>query len=100
MVRYLVEEGGADVNWATMDDDSNSLFVGCHNENAGATPLLIACREGNVEVVRYLVIECKVDVNKATYFGVTPLRAAIDGAHWEVVGFLTMQFKPVYRRRR
>ena len=41
VVRFLVEEGKADVDKATTDD--------------GSTPLLLAAQKGHTEVVRFLV---------------------------------------------
>jgi ankyrin repeat protein len=110
VVRYLVEEGKADVNKATTDDGTTPLYIASENGNVevvrylveegkadvnkattddGAIPLFAASQNGHVEVVRYLVEEGKTDVNQATASdGTTPLLAAISRAHWKVVEYL------------
>ena len=53
----------------------------------GYTPLFVASRNGNIEVVE-LLLEAKADVNKAETNGYTPLIIASQNDHIEVVKLL------------
>ena len=74
VVRFLVEEGKADVDKAKTDD--------------GATPLFIAAQKGHTEVVRFLVEEGKADVDKVNKKNQTPINMAAFKGQLEVVQFL------------
>ena len=74
VVRFLVEEGKADVDKATTD--------------VGATPLFIAAQIGHTEVVRFLVEEGKADVDKVNKKNQTPINIAVFKGRLEVVHFL------------
>ena len=74
VVRFLVEEGKADVDKARTSD--------------GATPLFMAAQKGHTEVVRFLVEEGKADVDKVNDNNQTPINVAADSGHLEVVQFL------------
>ena len=69
LVQFLVQEG-ADKEEA---------------DNDGVTVLLIAAQEGHLEVVRYLVMEVLLDVNKARNNGWTPLHAASNEGHIDIM---------------
>jgi ankyrin repeat protein len=60
IVRYLVEEHGADINRAG---------------DLGFTPLIFAALKGHLTLVRYMVKELGADVNKTADNGGTPLLA-------------------------
>ena len=75
VVRFLVEEGKADVDKARTSD--------------GSTPLFMAAFKEHTEVVRFLVEEGKADVDKAqASSGVTPLFVAAQFGHLEVIKLL------------
>jgi len=57
MIKYLIEQGGADIN------KGNSY---------GETPLLFACKNKNKKLMKYL-LEHDVNVNKELKNGKTPL---------------------------
>lgn len=56
-------------------------------DNDGETPLLKACQNGHLEIIK-LLLENGAEVNKAKRNGATPLFAANSGGHNEVVEFL------------
>lgn len=62
---------------------------------SGQTPLHIACMVGNVEVVKLLVVEANLDINRKCfdnhYGGTTPLHAAVYRGHREIVELLLAQ---------
>jgi ankyrin repeat protein len=58
IVRYLIEEHGADINRAA---------------DGGRTPLFAAAHNGHVNLVRCMVEELGADVNNAEDNGGTPL---------------------------
>ena len=62
----------------------------------GATPLYIACKNGYIEVVKYLV-EHGVDINKKDINGATTLYIAYENGHIEVVKYLVEQGADINR---
>lgn len=54
----------------------------------GATPLYLACQEGQLQVVQYLVKDCEADVHLRAYDGMTCLHAAAHMGHQAVVEWL------------
>lgn len=54
----------------------------------GATPLYLACQEGHLHVVEYLVNECGADVHLRAQDGMTCLHAAAHMGHQAVVVWL------------
>ena len=74
VVRFLVEEGKADVDKA--------------RTSTGSTPLLMAVQKGHTEVVRFLVEEGKADVDKVNKKNQTPISMAAFMGRLEVVQFL------------
>jgi hypothetical protein len=75
IIRCLVTELLADVN---------------KSDDAGATPLWIAAKGGNLASVRVLVKELGADINK-TRSGITPLMVATAGKHEDVVRWLVKE---------
>ena len=51
--------------------------------------LLDACKSGNVDIVRHLVIEKHYDLNAKEWTGYTPLDYACEKGHFEIVKILT-----------
>lgn len=54
----------------------------------GATPLYLACQEGHLHVVEYLVKDCGADVHLRAQDGMTPLHAAAHMGHQALVVWL------------
>lgn len=54
----------------------------------GATPLYLACQEGHLHVVEYLVKDCGADVHLRAQDGMTPLHAAAHMGHHSLVVWL------------
>jgi ankyrin repeat protein len=53
----------------------------------GATPLLMACQKGHVKVVKALLTNKEIDINKQ-FKGMTPLKKAIQKGHTEIAALL------------
>ena len=64
-----------------------SFFGRKTNERAGATPLNVACKQGNVDVVRALVDHPGIDLNRGSPRS-TPLFLASNNGYAEVVEVL------------
>lgn len=62
-------------------------FVNSQTKN-GATPLYLACQEGHLEVVQYLVKDCGADPSIRAKDGMTPLHAAAQMGHNTVIVWL------------
>jgi hypothetical protein len=75
VLKYLVEECGVDVN-------ATSLI--------SRTPLFAACAGARMDVVRYLAIDCKADI-ELTATGATPLYVASGKGSIETVRFLVLE---------
>lgn len=54
----------------------------------GATPLYLACQEGHLEIVQYLVKDCRADPSIRANDGMTPLHAAAQMGHNTVIVWL------------
>jgi len=57
-------------------------------DNDGCTPLYIASQKGYLKVVKYLVEECKAEVDKARETGESSLYVATQEGRFEVLKFL------------
>ncbi|PKK17293.1 espin, partial [Columba livia] len=60
----------------------------------GATPLYLACQEGHLEIIQYLVQDCGADPHARAHDGMTPLHAAAQMGHNTVIVWL-MSFTTV-----
>lgn len=75
---------------------SNIIFDLIHAKTNGATPLIMAARNGHYEVVKYLIEECKADFTQPgcvkfdgeTIEGAPPLWCAAAAGHLEIVEYL------------
>ena len=52
------------------------------------TPFLIACDRGHIEIVKLLLNDNRVDVNKANKYGWTPFSTACEKGYIEIVKLL------------
>jgi ankyrin repeat protein len=110
MVRFLVNNLGADVNQANpsgatavfhADQEGRMALVKYMVEELGAdvhlpnkngiTVLSVAAQEGHVDIVRYLRNELNVDVNQASNDGVTPVLYAAQQNRIDVLRCLVME---------
>jgi len=57
-------------------------------ENYGRTPLYLACKNGHIEIVKLLLSDTRVDINKANGYGQTPLFLACQEGHIDIVELL------------
>jgi len=64
-----------------------SSVVNSQTQN-GATSLYLACQEGHLEVVQYLVKDCGSDPSIRANDGMTPLHAAAQMGHNTVIVWL------------
>lgn len=62
----------------------------------GATPLYLACQEGHLHVVEYLVKDCGADVHLRAQDGMTPLHAAAHMGHHSLVVWLVSAFAQMF----
>lgn len=69
----------------TPDRFSKDCFFGFF---LNSTPLMMACQQGHVDVVKYLIEHARADVNARDTLGVTPLGFAASAGQTEVVKFL------------
>lgn len=67
-----------------------SSVVNSQTKN-GATPLYLACQEGHLEIVQYLVKDCRADAIIRANDGMTPLHAAAQMGHNTVIVWLVCQ---------
>lgn len=71
-----------------------------HQAGIGTTPLYLACQEGHLRVVEYLVKDCGADVHLRAHDGMTCLHAAAHMGHQAVVVWLVsrevQQLFPMY----
>lgn len=57
----------------------------------GATPLYLACQEGHLEIIQYLVKDCRAEPGIRANDGMTPLHAAAQMGHNTVIVWLVCQ---------
>ena len=61
--------------------------------NDGSTPLHFACQNGHLNVIQYLITECKCDPMSKNNNGSTPLHLACLNGHLDVVQYLITECK-------
>jgi hypothetical protein len=66
--------------------------VDCRNES-GETPLHVACKTGDLDVIKMLVSEFKADLLARDKDNNTPLSKAVSSGHDSVVSCLIEEFK-------
>ena len=79
------EKGNKDALTALLDI---GMDINIQESKAGKTALHIAAEQGNVAVVRFLVKQRDIDLEKKTYDGATPLIGAYHRKYSNVVGAL------------
>jgi hypothetical protein len=105
VVQCLVKELGADVNQSNFQG-ATPLAIAAHNghlelvqclvlelhadanQPKGATPLYLAAMRGDLAMVRVLVKELGADINQVALEGGTPLMAATQMKHADIVKWL------------
>ena len=66
----------------------SSYSVVNYQTKNGATPLYLACQEGHLEAVQYLVKDCGAEPSIRANDGMTPLHAAAQMGHNTVIVWL------------
>ena len=74
LARPIVESGKSDIN--------------AGGETSGFTPLYLACAHGHEELVRFLIVQPRIEVNKATTSGQTPLIVGSQNGDTTIVAIL------------
>ena len=62
-------------------------------DNYGETPLYVASRNGHLDIVKCLVVECKADPNIKDNYGETPLYVASEKGYLKIVKYLVEECK-------
>ena len=60
---------------------------------------MIACQERHIEIVRLLLNDNRVDINKATNYGRTPFYSACEFGHIEIVKLLLNEKRISIRKK-
>lgn len=68
----------------------SSSLINSQTKN-GATPLYLACQEGHLEIVQYLLKDCQADSSIRANDGMTSLHAAAQMGHNTVIVWLVRQ---------
>jgi len=71
----LLQNSQININWQNQNDDLR-------------TPLNIACQKGHLDIVKLLLKDEKIEVDKATNYGATPFNSACYNGHLEIVKLL------------
>ena len=66
-------------------------YQSCRDEQTGSTPLHMACANGHVECVRYLLEEAHADQTLVNNLGSTALHWAVQNGHFEICKLLCAQ---------
>lgn len=59
------------------------------------SPYWIACARGQLQVVQYLALEAKVDTDRPSYAGITPVQAAEAGNRMSTLQWLSTELARV-----
>ena len=88
LVAALCGDDEVDVNFSFNELGWTTLTVSCFRGFVGCTPFFGACQVGRTEVVKLLMKDPRIDINKPTHDGLTPLFVACTGKHKEVIRLL------------
>lgn len=83
-MRFLIERG-AQVNEALYERLPHIADLGWFT----TTPLIMACYAGDEEVVKLLLFTGHADPQKTSWYGHTPMKAAVERGHVEIQKLLT-----------
>ena len=89
-------ERTAAIHIAVENDDTELFEKLVHHEgiqfdlrtNIGKSPLHYAAAKGNLDMVKFLAVNGRCDVNAATNSGLTPIHYAAESRHIDVVNYL------------
>ena len=93
--------GGTPFSWALKNERDEVMLVlisefGCDPTNIkdryGVSPLHVACKKGNLSLVRTLICDYHADFNNRDYFGGTPFKWALENERDEVMLVLISEF--------
>ena len=90
LINSAVRSGDVEKVRAVLNNDSKCI-INC-TDTSGLTPLHYACMEGNLYMVRALILEFKADINALNCENNTPLHVAALGGKEEVVYVLIEEF--------
>ena len=107
ILEYLIKEVGLSTDVISEYGDGLPLHVACRHsldmvkmvsvgcvmnrqDEAGSTPLHMACQNGSTDIVRYLVQERKCDLNVANNKGELPLHLACKLKYYEIVRLVSV----------
>uniref|UniRef100_A0A7R9ZPE7 BTB domain-containing protein n=1 Tax=Craspedostauros australis TaxID=1486917 RepID=A0A7R9ZPE7_9STRA len=86
--------GTGDLNTISMWEQQNpKVSISSIKDRQQNTVLHLACSEGRLGVVKYLVGSCKANVNARNNAGFTPLHQACSLGHFAIVKYLTESSK-------
>ena len=80
-IRYIISEGLSNVQFFAAHEDKNGNYF------PGNTPLHIACKTGNMEIVKYLLKE-GAEIDSKDFASWTPLHFACQYSHLEITKYL------------
>jgi hypothetical protein len=94
-VRQILRSPSVDVN--AHDELSLMDHDGRRTRDIGDTPLQLAVREGNLEIVKIIVADPRVDPNTMDFFGDSPLHTACEMRREKVVRLLLASYWDVIK---
>ena len=90
MVRFLVEEAGANLTIPSYHNASVSATIRTNNAD-GSTPFIISCQQGNLEVMKYLLSQ-GANLTEIRNDGATCLSMACLNGHLDIVKYILQNY--------
>ena len=107
IVKFLIRSSTFDGNkqscWRLLlsasladQEEEMKIFVKfCNDDETVNDALVIASKQGNLDIVKWLLSNCDIDINyhsdTSLYYGETCLTVACKESHWDVVKYLAQQ---------